>query len=129
MATFKYHYAAASPPAPSVLLNVSRPDGSRSVSNLAAIADTVADVTVLPLAKIAELGLIQFDDEIILAFDGTSQTLPTYYVRLQVRDFPPVELAMVGSDDVLDAVLGRDVLNRYKIILDGPRQTLEISDV
>lgn len=128
MAMFRYRYAVADPPTPSVLLNIAHPTEERATANLAAIVDTGADQTVLPAAWIANLEVPPWDEQLVAAFDGTPHVLTTHVVRLQVRDFPPFEIIVVGAEGVENGVLGRDVLNRYKIVLDGPRQLLEISD-
>ena len=60
-------------------------------------------------------------------FDGRPRVLPVYLVVLQVRDLPPVEVRVVRGA-VTNAILGWDVLNRYKVTLDGPGQVMTISD-
>lgn len=128
MARFRYRYAAGQPPAPSVLLNLAHPTTGSAVGDVPALVDTGADQTVLPSSLIAALGLPQADQEVVKGFDGASQLLPTYIVRLQVRDLPSIEFEVIGTDKVGNVVLGRDVLNRYKLTLDGPGQVLEIAD-
>ena len=53
--------------------------------------------------------------------------LPVFTVQLVVRDFPPLEGEVMGGIAERYAVLGRDVLNRFKVVLDGPNQKVEIS--
>ena len=49
-----------------------------------------------------------------------------FTVRLVVRDLPAVEVkVLVGWEDDY-AILGRDVLNLYRVVFDGPNLRLEI---
>ncbi len=128
MPTFRYRYSPGDPPAPSVLLNLTHPVTGQRVENLAALADTGADQTVVPESVVAALELPQLDQEVVRGFDGAAQILPTYLVVLQVRDLAPVEVEVIASSRVSNAVVGRDVLNRYRVMLNGPGRVLEISD-
>jgi predicted aspartyl protease len=128
MPTFRYRYSPGTPAVPSVLLNLAHPVTGQRVENVAALADTGADQTVIPERVVEALGLLQLDQEVVRGFDGGSQILPTYLVQLQIRDLTPVEVEVIASGRVPNAVVGRDVLNRYTIVLDGPGLVLSISD-
>ena len=114
------------PPAPFVHVSVQRPDAEGPVSDLAAQIDTGADMTVLPAAAVEQLHLVQFDAIPILAFGGITRTVPTYLVSLALRGQEPVVIEILGSADEPHALLGRDFLNRYRMLLDGRRDILEI---
>jgi len=43
-----------------------------------------------------------------------------------VRDLEPVTVKVLASDEEPYALLGRDVLNRFTILLDGPNLALEL---
>jgi predicted aspartyl protease len=129
MPTVRFRFAAGTPPAPAVLLNLSHPvDLTVRAPDQAALVDTGADQTVLPARLIAELRLVGRDAVEVRGYDGTARTLPTYLVRLQVRDLTPIDVEVIGSSDVPNVILGRDVLNRYTITLDGPAGRITVSD-
>lgn len=127
MPTFVYRYAPGDPPAPGVLLNLAHPVTGRRAEGIPALVDTGADLSVLPNRLVADLGLLQVDEQVVEGFDGRPRVLPVYLVVLHDRDLPPVEIRVVRGD-VSNAILGRDVLNRYKVVLDGPKQVMTISD-
>lgn len=127
MPTFVYRYAAGDPPAPGVLLNLAHPVTGRRTEGVPALVDTGADLSVLPDRLVTDLGLLRVDEQVVEGFDGGPRVLSVYLVILQVRDLPPVEVRVVRGD-VTNAILGRDVLNRYKVTLDGPGQVMTISD-
>jgi hypothetical protein len=128
MPTFRYRYAAGNPPAPSVLLNLAHPVTGRRLADVPALADSGADQTVIPERLVEPLGLLRLDQEVVRGFDGTPQLLPTYLVLLQVRDLAPVEVEVIASPRVDNAVVGRDVLNRYRVMLDEPAMVMTITD-
>lgn len=128
MSSFRYRYAIGSPPSPSVLLNLTHPVTGQRVEDVPAIVDAGADQTVIPERLILELGLIQLDQQLVRGFDGSPRLLPTFLTRIQVRDLPRFDLEIIASPAIENAILGRDVLNRYKVVLDGPGQVMTISD-
>jgi hypothetical protein len=97
MPTFRYRYSPGNPAAPSVLLNLAHPVTGQRVENVAALADTGADQTVLPDRLVEALGLLQLDQEVVRGFDGAPQILPTYLVHLQIRDLASVEVEVIAS--------------------------------
>lgn len=123
----RYRYnQQISPPAPFIHVTLARPDGTVATAELPAQLDTAADISAVPATVIAHLGLVQFDSIQIAAFGGILRTTPSFLVQLTVRACEPVIIKVVGSFEESYILLGRDVLNRYRILLDGPREVLEI---
>ena len=114
------------PPAPFVLLDVQRPDGQRTASGIPAQVDTAADMTVIPSPLARELSLVQFGIQETIGFGGHQIDVPVYYVIVSMHDFTPVNTKVLASDDEPFVLLGRDILNRYRIVFDGPAGVLEI---
>lgn len=126
---FRYPYqevGPGNPPAAFVFVNVEANTPGTWVENLPAIADTGADQTVLPDHVIERLGLVPLELVEATGYGGEPVYRPTYYVRLLVRDLPPVELIVLGGWPEPYAIIGRDVLNRYRAVFDGPNLRLEI---
>ena len=127
MAKFRYNYSPGNPPAPAVILNLANPLSGVEVRDVPALLDTGADITVIPIRFIQALQVPQLDLIPIQGYDEQPVPTPTFSLRLQVRDFPPVDVEVIGAD-VKNAILGRDVFNRYFVILNGPRLSLELWD-
>ncbi len=129
MPSVRFRYAADTPPAPAVLLDVIHPlTGVVLRAGLSALVDTGADQTVVPAERFATLGLAPDGEEQVKGYDGVATTRLTYLVRVAIRTLPPVNLSTIALDDVPYVILGRDVLNRYTIILNGPAGRLTVSD-
>jgi predicted aspartyl protease len=114
------------PPAPALDVRVTKPLSDRSVE-LQAKLDTGADITVLPQHAISELRLIPAGHVSVSSFDGREEGRYTYFVELSFHnfEFPMVEVLGAGRRDVL---LGRDVLNMLKAILDGKTLNFDLLD-
>ncbi len=124
----RYPYRGADPPAPYVLLNLAHSTGPEILRDIPALADTGADSTVLPSKLLASLRVPEFGAMTVRSYDDRQDSLKTYIVRLQIRDLPVIELEVIGSDFISTAIVGRDVLNRYDIRLDGPNRVMLVSD-
>ena len=52
--------------------------------------------------------------------------LATFLIQLAVRGFPAMTVEVFGNRDEPFVILGRDVMNRFRVVLDGPRLVLEL---
>lgn len=55
-----------------------------------------------------------------------TQELDSYSVFVQVRHQKSIEVEVVAHANEATVLLGRDVLNHLRIVLDGPNKILEI---
>jgi hypothetical protein len=83
-------------------------------------------MSVIPGRLLEELQLVRLDSVSALGFGGHRVTLPTFLVELQVRELNPVTVKVLASHDEPYVLLGRDVLNRFTILLNGPNRFLEL---
>lgn len=123
----RYNYnRQVSPPAPFVHVSIRPPNEGSAEAVIPAQLDTAADLSVIPGRLVDELQLLPLDSVSALGFGGHLMTLPTFLVEIRVRDLGPVCVKVLASPDEPYALLGRDVLNRYTVTLDGPNLVLEI---
>ncbi len=114
-----------SPPAPFLPVRLaSLADHSESITVQARL-DTGADLIAIPAALIERLRLVPAGEIEVEGYDGRRTTLRAYDVNLQIDQLSVAGLLVIGfaEDHVL---LGRDVLNRLRVLLDGPALTAEI---
>lgn len=115
------------PPAPFVHVTIGRPLAEADVvENVPAQLDTAADMTVVPWQIVDRLGLVQLNEVPAIGFGGHIVNVPTFLVQLTIRQFGPMVVPVLSSRDEPVVLLGRDVLNNYRVILDGPERILEI---
>jgi predicted aspartyl protease len=123
----RYRYnQQVSPPAPFIHVAVRRPGDEASVRDLPAQIDTAADMTVIPWRIVEELQLLQHDEIETLGFGGHVASATSFLVQLQIHQLEPVAVEVVADRDEPYVLIGRDVLNRHRVVLDGPQLILEI---
>ncbi len=115
------------PAAPFVHVTLRCQDASKEIVELPAQLDTGADRTIVPWKVVEELGLRPVRVIQAGGFEGTVTLLPTFLMQVEIRqlNFVIVECAASRSEPYV--LLGRDVLNNYRLLLDGPQLKLEIS--
>jgi predicted aspartyl protease len=95
-------------------------------SDIPAQVDTAADMTVLPQTLVDQLGLVQIDRVPARGFDGHVSFVPSYLASIAIRGLSPTVVKILASRDEPFVLLGRDVLNRHRLVLDGPDLSLEV---
>jgi predicted aspartyl protease len=80
--------------------------------------DTGADITVIPETFVSKLGLSAKAYLWARSYDGSFSHRPVYYVRLIIEGtvLPAVRCIAADRQNVL---VGRNVLNRFFVTLDG----------
>jgi hypothetical protein len=114
------------PSAPFVHVSLRRPGEASSLDDVPAQLDTAADRTVIPTALVARLGLVPLDELPVSGFGGQVLLVPTYLVEVTVRGQPTRPVEVLSHEGEPHILLGRDVLNHHRLLLDGPGLALEI---
>lgn len=109
------------PPAPVLPIRVTRGGGGRSLA-LAGLVDTGADVTVLPESVVMRLSLPRVGTVRIAGVVGHARA-PVHAAMLEVAGRAALFEVIALSDE---AILGRNVLNALRLVLDGPQLALEV---
>jgi len=114
------------PPAPVIrvrIANLASP--SQSVGDVAALIDTGADISLVPVRLARKMALVPKGIVYTQGYrDGQAEPRPEYFVRI-THDRRSVELPVVG-DECAEVLLGRDFLRHYVTKLDGPAQELTL---
>lgn len=115
------------PPAPVAEVNIIHPVTGANSGTLRGKLDSGADVTVIPEMLVAQLSLTPKGRVWTRGYNGTYSRRPIYYVRLIMEGFelPIVRCVTAERANVL---LGRNVLNRFIIALDGKNLTFDLKD-
>jgi hypothetical protein len=114
------------PPAPFVHVTIRRPGPGQASDERPAQIDTAADRTVIPGDLVGQLGLVPLDELPVAGFGGPVLLVPTFLVELSIRGLPTWQVEVIARDREPYVLLGRDVLNRQRLLLDGPDLAVEI---
>ena len=90
------------------------------------LLDSAADGALLPLIVAEELNLDKIGDLDIGGVGGSVERMTVYDVLLGIHPLPLHLVEVVAHADEPWVLLGRDVLNGHRLLLDGPGLALEI---
>ena len=110
------------PPAPALPLLVAAP-GSEEAILVASLVDTGADVTLVPLEIARRLRLPLVDRLLLEGLGGAVRRAPVHAALVRCAGLRCLT-RVVAFDR--EAIIGRDLLNRFAALLDGPRLALSI---
>jgi len=122
LSTKQAYSAAFRPPAPVLALRIGVP-GREPTLALVALVDTGADLSVMPRSVVAALGLPQVSTTRIQGVTGVAESTPVHAATLEVAGTTALGEVVAWGDE---AIVGRDVLSRFVLELDGPRATLTV---
>ncbi len=116
------------PPAPGIAIQFGIPDERLSVGPIWAFFDTGADVSIIPLKYIRPLNMPAEDRKYLRSQWGEPRVVDTYFLDIGIENyrFPAVEVAADARGD--EIVLGRNILNKLVITLNGPKQTVKLHE-
>lgn len=107
------------PPAPTAEIIIKNSENGRKISNIPMLLDTGADVSLLPLTKLQELGIKPLENEFyqLQGFQGGEFTAEVFYLQVVFcrKQFSGKYCA---TDDEI-GILGRDVLNQTSLLFNG----------
>ncbi|MDQ1300655.1 MAG: hypothetical protein QG637_575 [Chloroflexota bacterium] len=120
------HLTQYSPPIPTIELTLRASSRQLSVGPLSALVDTGADITLIPLVHLEQLGAPELDEVRLRSHWGSYTTVTTYLVDIEVSAgvLPGVEVVGDLYGDTI--LLGRNALNKLLLLIDGPRQITEL---
>jgi hypothetical protein len=116
-----------SPPAPVLEVTAHHPKTAGLETRVRAQLDPGSDISVLPESAADAIGL-QRDGELeVEGYDGLVTCVPLCVVTLEIAGevLPPMSVVVMPRSL---AILGRDVLNRFILTLNGKNLSFELKD-
>jgi Aspartyl protease len=111
------------PPAPLARVTLRQPENGAIVSDVPMLLDSGADVTLIPQASVARLGLtIRVNESYeLMGFDGSISQAQAVQLELIFLRRRFKGRFLVGRQEW--GIIGRDILNYVSLLLDGPHLT------
>jgi predicted aspartyl protease len=117
------------PPMPALEIQLGYPGEALVLGPMMAIVDTGADGTLVPQSLIDEIGAPFVDDIRVGSQWGEWRNMQLFTVDVGIGRLRLPAVEVVGDDQSAEIVLGRNILNRLKLLLDGPADQVEVLGV
>jgi len=114
------------PPMPSLTVTLHLPGESGSVGPFPAIVDTGADTTLVPATHLQQLNAPIWDEAVLRSHWGEHRRIYTYLLDVEIGAHTLLGIVVVGDTQSQDIILGRNLLNKLILLLDGPQTTLHV---
>ncbi|HRQ41374.1 MAG TPA: retroviral-like aspartic protease family protein [Chloroflexota bacterium] len=115
------------PPAAVIQIQVAGVVHSRPRVTISAILDTGADLTAVPETLVDRLNLFPTGRMVVEDVNGQTTVAETYMIKLKIADKTISEhkVLLTGLDF---GIIGRDLLNTFYLLLNGPEGTFELAE-
>jgi len=115
------------PPAPLLTVKLTGVVHSRPRTEVPALIDTGSDITAVPAHLVRKLHLYRLRRIHIEDVEAREIAGHTYAILLKVGNYPPKEMEVILTK-LPFAILGRDWLQEYYLLLNGPEQSFLVSE-
>jgi len=114
------------PPIPELDIALSLPQATATLGPVPAVVDSGADATLVPVEMLRQLGAQAWDEALLRGPWGEGRRIYTYLLDIHFAGqvLPGIEVVGDTMGEVI--VLGRNLLNKLILLLDGPDTTLYI---
>ena len=116
------------PPAPTAEVTFITAAESLRAGPFVAVVDSGADGTIVPITYLNEIQASPTVEMTLRSQWGERRRVLLYLVDVQLGEITLPGIEVVGDELSDEIVVGRDVLNRLRILLDGPAETTTFSE-
>lgn len=82
----------------------------------------------MPLSRLLELGAEETAPGWLISVTGERKPVSLFFIDVHVDENALAGIRVIADPDANDVIIGRDVLNKLTLFLDGPESTLIIPD-
>jgi predicted aspartyl protease len=90
------------------------------------LVDTGADATLVPSAQLQTIKAEEINRARLRSHWGEARLAIVYLVDLQIADHLLPGVEVIADDQSVEALLGRNALNRLTVLLDGPQEQADV---
>lgn len=116
------------PPIPALSVRLYSPVTDRHIGPMIAILDTGSDASIVPLRYLYGIGAEETAPGWLITVTGERQAVALYFVDIHLEHEVAPGMRVIADDNGEDVILGRDFLNRFPLLLDGPIGRVTVLD-
>lgn len=120
---FNPHYE---PPFPEIQVALHNDDVTLKTGFLPALLDTGSDGTLVPIIYLQEILAPALTDTRIRSHWGEWRSAQLFVVDVEINNLKLPNIFVVGDELGDEIILGRNILNKLRITLDGPANSTDI---
>ena len=125
----KYKYnKQKSIPAPIIPIRLALSDSTYGTRYLNAIVDTGADFVIIPERLLERLGSESENYVRLRGQWSEARTMALHTLDIEIANSRYPDIDVVADDKDNEIILGRNLLNKLVLTLNGPKQELEIKE-
>ena len=114
------------PPCPALSVVLTNSEEGLRTAVQSALADTGSDGTLVPVALLEDISAPALTETRIRSHWGEWRSVQLFLVDIELNGLILPSAFVVGDEEGDEVVLGRNVLNKLYLALDGPAQLTEI---
>jgi predicted aspartyl protease len=111
------------PPAPILPVSLAAPEEAPQIGPLMALVDTGADGTFIPTAFLEQLDApIEYTTNVRTHIGERLRRVFIHQIDLLINSIRLPNVEVISDDWGSEIIIGRNVLNKLELLLDGPQQ-------
>ncbi len=114
------------PPAPSIPVTLLSAETQRSFGPVDALVDTGTDATTVPITFLEGIKPKFLYSAFVRPHWGSRFPVSVFSVDVRIAEWTLPGVEVVADEMETEMILGRDVLNKLRVLLDGPAEMTEI---
>ncbi len=114
------------PPFPVLPIRLSNEQRGNPTETLMALVDTGADGSLVPLSILRQIRAPAVMDKRLRSHWGEWRAVQMFVVDVELVNRKLPSVLVVGDELGEEVVIGRNLLNRLRLLLDGPAQLTEL---
>ena len=115
------------PPIPVVEIGISHVKANDPAVKVIALVDSGADVTMLPLSLLKRANARYIGKAELSGVTDHSVPVSQYFIAIHLGGKIFRGIRAIGHKTIAEPIVGRDLLNRMRVTLDGPAETTEFA--
>ncbi len=116
------------PPIPTLDVRLYSSISDKFTGSFPAILDTGSDATLIPLTHLRTIGAEETSPGWMVGITGDRQPVSLYFVDVYLGQLAFPGIRVIGDRTANEIILGRDVLNKLSLFLDGIQQQSSLLD-